>query len=125
MTGIAKYFIIILLFLFSEGTAQSDISNLSSKYHSLRVRLREQFVVVGDCHGCGLPASRFEINPFPEPNVVFYDDETLRQLGWYIAVLAVENHLLRINGHSTYENSMELYYALQAIERLDKYAEYL
>lgn len=49
-------------------------------------------------------------------------DQTL-QLGWYIAVLATEFKLLHDQGLSTDRTTRELWYALQAFNRLDVEAE--
>jgi hypothetical protein len=45
------------------------------------------------------------------------------RLGWYIAVLASEWHLLHHNEQSTLQTEKEIYYALRAIERLDMLCE--
>ena len=49
-------------------------------------------------------------------------DASLR-LGWYIAVLATEYKLLNVQGLDTYQTRKELYYALEAFNRLDLNAE--
>jgi hypothetical protein len=85
----------------------------------MRNRLKEQFLVIGDCHGCSIPASRYNSHT----NMLHIDDESLRHLGWYIAVLASENYLLRQSNAYDSENIQELYYALKAIDRLDRIAE--
>ena len=45
------------------------------------------------------------------------------RLGWYIAVLDTEYKLLNNQGLDTYQTRKELYYALEAFNRLDLNAE--
>jgi hypothetical protein len=121
---------IFLFFAFLGGlaSAQSDEA-LRFRYWKLRQKLLETYVVVGDCHGCSLPATLYDYIPGDNGHrYLSWHDETPRQLGWYIAMLATENYLLRLNNASEakmQQNREELFYALKAIDRLDKYGEYL
>lgn len=51
------------------------------------------------------------------------DDDQAMRLGWYIATLAMEYYLLKANNQSTDKTIEELYYALQAFDRMDELAE--
>lgn len=54
---------------------------------------------------------------------VYTTDNTLMQMGNYLAVLATEWALLNREGSSTIQTEKEIYYALKAIERLDAKGE--
>ncbi|MCC6768899.1 MAG: T9SS type A sorting domain-containing protein, partial [Bacteroidia bacterium] len=104
--------------------SQQQHINRSYRYWELRQRLLDRYVKVGDCHGCSLPATLYN----HKNNALVFHDESVRQLGWYIAVLASENYLLRSSGATSQQlnqNLQELYYAVKAFDRLDKYAEFL
>lgn len=93
------------------------------KYALLKKRFNEIFVRVGPDPGESIPANRLFKKWDSETNRYYTDlefgDATIH-LGWYLAVLATENHLLRQHGKSTAQNVRELYYALHALERLDR-----
>ncbi|MEY3444220.1 MAG: hypothetical protein RLZZ519_2501, partial [Bacteroidota bacterium] len=101
-------------------SAQGDHRNLE-KYWRYRQRLHELFVKVGPGPGESIPAA--EINQFRKvfgiPGVTYGQADGTATLGWYIAVLASEHALLVRNGLSTAENEEELYFALNALWRLD------
>lgn len=93
------------------------------KYAKLKKRLNETFVKVGPLAGESIPANRL-YNKWDDHTNRYYlnlefGDATIH-LGWYLAVLATENRLLREHKKNTDENLKELYYALHALERLDR-----
>jgi hypothetical protein len=92
-----------------------------SQYLPLREKLRTRYLIPGDCHGCSLPASWYDSTK----SHLVYEDETTRQLGWYLALLATEYYLFQKEKILSTETEQELYYALKAINRLDGLAEYL
>lgn len=104
---------------------QGDQRNLE-KYWLYRQRLLKEFVHVGPGAGESIPAA--EINQWREvfgtKGVTYTQSDGTATLGWYIAVLATEHGLLKKHGHSTAENEEELYYALNALWRLDAQSEY-
>jgi len=100
--------------------AQSPDQNLK-KYWLYRERLKN-FVVVGDCQGCSLqPTGRGGAGN----SVLSYNDSG-GHMGFYIGMLATEYKLLKDHGQfaQLQKTSMELYYALEALNRLDQTAEY-
>jgi hypothetical protein len=98
--------------------AQTPDQN-QSKYWYYRYRLLNNFLKVGDCRGCSTPAStRGE----DSHNQLYWGDGTI-DLGWYIGVLATEYKLLIDNSQDGSETIKELYYALEAFNRLDYNAE--
>ncbi|MCC6768091.1 MAG: T9SS type A sorting domain-containing protein [Bacteroidia bacterium] len=90
-------------------------------YVQLRERLINKYLIVGEGHGCSLPASWYDSTR----SQLVYEDETTRQLGWYLALLATEHHLNELHGKDNQATRRELYFAIRAIQRLDRYAEYL
>ena len=114
---------IILLCLPFLGIGQSESIN-HQKYWWLRKRLKETFLHVGDKPGESLPGERLSQDPATQAWILSFSDCTMN-LGWYLAVLGTENFLLRMHGKSTIENEIELYYALKALERLDKVSNVL
>ena len=109
--------------------AQTPDQNLR-KYWIYRERLKN-YVVVGDCQGCSIPASGrgWTNNWVPSAQVangtLSYDDSGGR-MGYYIAMLATEYKLLKDHGQTNQlqNTALELYYALEALNRLDLTAEY-
>ena len=119
----------ILLVIVGAGTTRADTTaeNLD-KYRRLRQRLITEFTSVGDAPGQSQPA--------PERNDTTgwmkWGDGTIA-LGFYIGVLASEHHMLsnpsRFPGADGGDAGQldrtrnELYYALVALERLDRSAD--
>src|ERR1700722_12311845 len=89
------------------------------KYWKYREALKN-YLVVGNCQGCSIPA-RSRSNT----GNIGWSDATA-QLGYYIGVLAMEYYLEHNIGYDNHlsETSTELYYALEAINRLDMMAEF-
>lgn len=96
------------------------------KYNTIRTRLVRDFVQVGAKPGQSIPASRFYVRWDPNTKRFYrcleFGDATIH-LGWYLAVLATENYILSREGKNTEANLRELYYALHALERLDKVSD--
>lgn len=106
----------------SLGLSQNLEQNLK-KYWYYRDRLKNDFMVVDNSNGQGtnVPAGRrYEENG----NVILKWGDSECFLGMYVAVLATEYRLLKDNEQDYSENLQELKNALDAFERLDKYAEY-
>lgn len=95
------------------------------KYWWYRYRLVNDFMIIGPDCGMSIPAQRRE-------NGNYWDTTGLKKLKWadatidlgdYIAMLASEYKHLKNNHLDTSRTLMELYYALNAFERLDRNAE--
>src|SRR4051812_14753090 len=110
------FFLVIFCYTLTEISAQGFDKNLQ-KYWKYRERLKN-FVVPGDCQGCGVPA-----NGIDAAGNLQYGDAT-QEMGHYLLVLATENYLLNYYGISDADNVKEIFYALEAINRLDRTAEY-
>ncbi len=117
-----KRWALILFFCcesFFSSPAQTRDINLE-KYWRFRERLKN-FVVPGDCFGCSLPAAKRSGTDF-----IDWSDATIH-LGYYIGMLATEHKLLTLHNQSPQriqETEKELFYAIEAINRLDLWAEY-
>jgi hypothetical protein len=106
--------------------AQNAVNNMQ-KYVYYKQRFLNNFIAVGNGMGESLPLDirRLSVKPRLNGQDVHefgIGDATLR-LGWYIAVLATEYKLLNDQGLDTYQTRKELYYALEAFNRLDLNAE--
>ncbi len=99
---------------------QTEELNLK-KYWHYRQRLIDRFMVVGPDEGQSIPAGIR--NLWNGPSLHFGDSPVY--LGYYIGVLATEYSLLTGNAQKTSRTLTELYYALEAINRLDERAESL
>lgn len=110
----------MLLLWIAVSTAVAQQSYPPELYQAIRSRLTERYLRVGDCHGCSIPASWYD----SVRQQLVYEDESPRQIGWYLAVLATEQALLKKNNLPSVHTEKELYYALQALNRLDNVAEF-
>lgn len=135
-----KAFLIIVTFLFLQQpihvAGQSEAENLK-KYWEYRDRLRKNFVLIGKGEGNGMCASNIDNvpanhgaeltgNPWPNTNVQYgYRrwGDGLAQHGEYLIVLATEYRLLKNEGLDVTATLNELYYAINAINRIDFFAE--
>lgn len=125
------------LFVFFEILAYSqDYVTLHNRYWYYRTRLRNDFMKVGLSNGCSIPMGQRGLGYEPygtTPNYFFTDDpssgsttkwgDAMGELGYYIGVLATEYNLLSRNNQETDSVRYELYCALQALNRMDYYAE--
>src|SRR5690348_3865900 len=125
-----KYWLASILMVLSWSASWSQTAHWNQqKYWFMRQRLIEKFLKVGPGHGESLPAENYEIigdhwNPAADVNKkISWGSETPGRLGWYIGILATELKLLNDKGEDISNTTMELYYALNAINRLDDYGE--
>lgn len=118
-----RTYLFCLLTFFAAANTFAQPMPEHEKYARLKKRFNDTFVRVGPAPGESIPANRLYRKWDNETNRYYNDlefgDATIH-LGWYLAVLATENHLLRQHGKSTAQNVRELYYALHALERLDR-----
>src|SRR4051812_40032106 len=113
---------LLLAIIYALGIYAQDSQTNLQKYWVYRERLKN-FVTVGDCQGCSLPASKRGGSNSGEVNRISYPDETCR-LGLYIGLLACEYKLLKNTGDPFLaQTKKELFFALQAFNRLDHSAE--
>ena len=111
---------VLVCLIAGDAFGQTDQENLE-KYWLYRQRLKEDFVKVGPDPGMSIPAEVFNpvmnIQQSVEPTIVWSDGG--HHLGYYIAVLATEYRLLVDNGYDPNLTIKELYFALNALWRLD------
>ncbi len=131
----------LLSFLTVTGyIAQSDLDN-HKKYWYYKSRFNNDFIKIGDTypsaannynegHGENIPFNeRSKVNngPYPYTSIDASDEikagDAVAQIGMYIATLATEYKLLKNNGQDVTTVKHEIYCALNAINRLDFYAE--
>lgn len=109
---------IIFIYISLNTVLYSQTKELNhEKYWYYRYRLVNSFLKPGLGNGYSIPASRRAMDGH-----IHFGDATM-DLGWYWAVLATEYRLLQLHNQSTDKTVEELYYALQAFNRLDYYAE--
>lgn len=108
--------------------AQTDELNFK-KYWKFRDNFRENYVKIGPFQGEGLPAGRRNpgacidnIDFAGDKGWMYWGDGMIRQ-GHYIGFLATEYYLLKNHGQDVTAVLNELYYALNAINRVDLNAE--
>lgn len=105
--------------------AQSDDIN-HRKYWYYRSRLTNDFMKIGNQQGESLPMSTRAKDDLNYGGINGYTEtgaDAVSQLGPYICVLATEYKLLTDNGQTADSTLRELYYALEAFNRLDYTAE--
>ena len=115
---------LVVTFILVSGSifcmAQTPEKNLL-KYWYYRDRLQNNFMsCVCDENGGSIPASIRNNRAIP-PNLS-WGDATIN-LAYYIGSLALEHYMLSSSGESTDETDRELFYAINAINRLDKNAD--
>ena len=127
------FLIILASFIYLYATpsklqAQNAASNNLEKYWKYRERLKN-FVVVGDCQGCSLPANSRN-NVYNSTGSLGWSDATITD-GFYIGTLATEYKLLSQIASPTPADIAqknrtidEMGYALQALNGLDMTAEW-
>lgn len=125
-----KHGIMVIFCLFGLTLlGQTDDYNLE-KYWRMRHRFVEEFIKIGPNQGESLPAGRrkpchtidntnFSATCFGE---MHWGDGTMRH-GYYLTMLATEYALLQKNNQDVTGTLNELYYALNALNRLDRTAE--
>lgn len=123
--------LILVLQLVQNILGQNQFVN-QQKYWYMRQRLVDKYVSIGPGHGQSIPLSIIHIGATeawnPTSNLVRkleISGDATTDLGWYIGILATEIKLLRDANEDFSSTKMELYYALNAFDRLDGYAEML
>ncbi len=113
-------FLICLLFYVYSAIGQSNVNlELNSKYWYYRDRLNYFMTGIGPKSGESLTfTDRLDIYNAINDNTIVIDD-TPNELGFYIGVLATEYKLQSDEGANTILTARELFYALEALNRLD------
>ncbi len=119
----SQLFIIIFILFFFDAFGQPELARLQN-YWNYRDRYKKWFVKIGPDYGEGIPVSRRNIRD-SDPSLIhqLYFGDVTASLGDYIAVLATEYKLLQNAGQPTTATLNELYYAINAVYRLDAFAE--
>ena len=125
-----------LILFFAESLVYSqDYVTLHNRYWYYRTRLRNDFMKVGLSNGCSIPMEERGDGYNPQSTSPAFDfsdpnsgeqgkwGDAMGELGYYIGVLATEYNLLSRNNQETDSVRYELYCALQALNRMDYYAE--
>jgi hypothetical protein len=111
--------------------AQSTKSNLE-KYWLYRQRLIDKFLIVGPNPGESMPAANYDdfyndvggtYHDLDGKSVLTWSDGS-GHLGYYIAMLATESRVLELTGESSSKTIEELYFALNAVWRIDATSGY-
>ncbi len=128
------FFLCIFIFSVSAQSPEKDLE----KYKKYRERFLNTFISIGDAPGESIPimgviphtncATDYFIQynncNYSKPgNGMLYFGDSGIQLGNYMAVLALEIRNLKDAGQDYKNSTKELFYALKAIERIDKAAE--
>ncbi len=111
---------------------QDSEETLNQKYWNLRERFRKYYVSLGKDKGQGIPVAKRQIGSYggnrcsnlygSSSGWMSWGDAT-SYLGDYMCTLATEYALLVQEGKGTAATLNELYYALNALDRLDGFAE--
>jgi hypothetical protein len=123
----------MLLFETSISYSQNTEQELNIKYWTMRERFRKYFVSIGKAPGQSIPVSKRQSNALSGGNRcggiysnsdgwMSWGDAT-GYLGDYMATLATEYALLSQENKNTTATLNELYYAINAMDRLDGFAE--
>ncbi len=109
--------------------AQNTDLDLHHKYWYYKARFNNDFIKIGhdaDGHGQSIPFGQREfISSFSynNPSNILKAGDASGQLGIYVAVLATEYRLLKDKGQDVSTIKNELFCALNAISRIDYFAE--
>ena len=104
--------------------AQNTDAQLQEKYWAYRHKLRTEFTKIGKGDGHSLPAENRDM--FKGCGGIYGRYQTgdaVLNLGEYIAMLATEYKLLNDANQDVTPTANELYYALNAVNRLDLFGE--
>lgn len=119
-----------LMLLLTVGFGQSDEIN-TKKYWKLRNSFKEKFIKIGDLAGESLPIGRrgpgdavSNAGSGERHGTLDWGDGTIRH-GHYLGFLATEYALLKKSNQDLTAIKNELYFALNALNRLDRTAENL
>jgi len=116
--------IIIITFLLGFASTSLEAQNHQQnheKYWYYRWRLTNHFMKVGPNQGESLIANERGLGE-PYRKKMVFGDQTFN-LGYFMAILAMEYNQLAQNNQNTDETIRQLYYTLYAINRLDENAE--
>jgi hypothetical protein len=122
-----NYLLLFLTLLTIASQSQSDQIN-QDKYWKYRELLKQKFTKIGTDYGesipmaCRIPGYAYGGTLDPAGTQLQWKDATIT-LGYYLIVLGTEFKLLQQQGQDVTACQNELYYALQAINRLDRHAE--
>lgn len=119
MKRIIIFFGFLIFTIPKSGISQSPNEN-HDKYWYYRYRLKTHFMKIGKGPGESLIASQRA--GYDSEDDITFGDQTVN-LGMYIAILAMEYHLLAGNDQNTEHTLDELFHALYAVNRLDLNAE--
>ncbi len=124
------HFIIVLLLFNRSIDAQKITIKEHYKYWYYRYRLTEEFVITGmapaycEASGLSIPAACAKHYHKTDPQLsMYWLENSVQVLGYYIGVLATELKLLYFYGQPYANTQQELYYAMKAYERLDRNCE--
>ncbi|MBI3521215.1 MAG: hypothetical protein HY062_17875 [Bacteroidetes bacterium] len=127
MSYILRNSIIFFILITGYINGQTDAIN-HQKYWYYRTRLTNDFMKIGKEQGESVPFNQRGLNQKGYPSSgnssnKLYAGDGIASIGSYIAALASEYYLLKINGQTTDSVKHELFCALNAINRLDAIAE--
>ncbi len=108
----------VILLHFSNGLLAQNANNNLKKYIYYKQRFLNSFIAVGQEQGESIPFG--ERHKFLNQHDIAMGDGTIK-LGWYMANLALEYK--NLNVQNTDQTVKELWYALEAFNRLDFSAE--
>ncbi|MFM9984467.1 MAG: hypothetical protein ACKVOK_04495, partial [Flavobacteriales bacterium] len=124
-----KLLTMILLVIAGSSMAQSVDQENQEKYWKYRDQLKKRFMKIGKFSGESIPCSVIIPNrqygegaDQSDGSIIQWRDATVT-LGYYFIVLSTEYKLLSENSQDVQPTLNELYYAMQAFNRLDMVAE--
>lgn len=133
---IVKKIILVLAMVFSQlpfCISQNNEQDLNLKYWTMRERFRRYFVSIGKNEGQGIPAAKRQAGSliqwnrcggsYPTSSGAMSWGDATGYLSDYFCTLSTEYALLSQEGKDTKATLNELYYALNALDRLDAFAE--
>ena len=139
-----------ILFYLKSQQNPPDENELATKYWNYRDRFKKQFVIIGNAQGEGINIANIDNQPANSnvpgasnlhtqtwantnglngqpgvANLHGYREwgDAMAQQGDYITVLATEYKLLKDAGKDVNPTLNELYYAIEAVDRMDFFAE--
>jgi hypothetical protein len=136
--------IVLMLFQFIVGiNAQVTEKDLAETYWKYRDRFRKSFISIGKLSGQSIPIEQiryeYPVPVIPPQNINLTSDDIDKlinlkgrisfsgdegmDIGYYLVMLATEYHLLKNEGGNLTGVKNEIYYALNAINRIDDAAE--
>ncbi len=124
MRNYRLFFIIInIVFLNNTMIMSQNATNNLQKYVYYKQRFLSSFIAVGNGQAESIPLLIRMVKPTVNDSDQFSLGDAPINLGWYIASLATEYKNLNDNGQNTELTVKELWYALEAFNRLDFMAE--